>query len=155
MSDIRGKGYRAGTKGRRFRSVRAVAFCTADVITPVLAATEVVVILFCCVTAQTSVGDRLGVHPFEGSDLHLVAARIDVFLSRAVACFASDDLSFPGSERVKPSVLCAFKLFELSVVTRGTRFRSYVVVTGRGRSRRRLSVTAGMLRHCSECQPSN
>ena len=130
-----------------------VTFRAADVIAPVFSATEVVVILFSRMAGQTSFGDRLGVHPFERSDLHLIAARIDVFLSRAVAGFTSDNISFPGSELVKVAVLRSFKKLELCIVTRSARFRSYVPVISRGRSRRRLSVTAGVLGYGSERQP--
>ena len=131
-----------------------VTFRAADVIAPVLSATEVVVILLSRMAAQTGVGDCLGVHAFERSDLQLIAARIDVLLSRTVTCLASDDLSFPGCKRVKAAVFRSFELFELCFVTRCARFRSYVVVRGGDRGRRRLSVTAGMLRYSSECQPS-
>jgi len=155
VSHIRREGYRAGTKSRRFGSMRTVAFSAADVIAPVLAATKVIVILFSRVAGQTCFGDRLRVESFEGNDLGLIAARIDVFLSGAVTCLTSDNLPFPGSECVKAAVLCPFEHFELCFVTRRAGFRSHVVVSRRSRSRCRgwLSVSACVLGYGSECQP--
>jgi hypothetical protein len=132
-----------------------MTFRAAYVITPVFSATEVIVILFCRVAAKTCIGDRLRVHLFERSDLRLIAACIDMFFSRAVTRFASNDLSFPGIDRVKLAVLGALKDLELCFVTRRACFGADVIVVGRDRRRRWLSVTACMLRYRSKCQPHN
>lgn len=127
--------------------MRGVAFSAADIVAPVITAAKVVVILLSRMAGQTGVGDRLGVHPFERSDLRLIAARFDVFLSGTVARFASNYLSFPGGECVKAAVLRPFEAFELRFVTRRAGFCPHIVVSGRRRGRSRLSVTAGMLRY--------
>ena len=135
--------------------MRTVALGTADVVSPVFSASEVVVILFCCVAGQAGIGDRFRVHSLERSDLHLIATRIDVLLARTMTCFTSDDFPFPGFDRVKLAVLGSFEHFELCFVTRRARFRTDVVVVRSDRRRRRLSVTARVLgyRSVSECDP--
>ena len=51
------------------RAVRRVAIRTADIVAPVIAATEIVVRLFARVTGQTGFGDFLGVFIFERNNI--------------------------------------------------------------------------------------
>ena len=67
----------------------------ADVIAPVLAATEVVVLLFAGVTGQTRLGDFLLRLVLERNDL-LGIALFDMGLAGTVARFATGHFLFPA-----------------------------------------------------------
>ena len=72
-----------------------MAIGTSDVITPVLAAAEVVPLFFAGMAIKTSFRDLLRGLVLEGDDLCLIAATLHVRLTRAVARFAAGDLVFP------------------------------------------------------------
>ena len=93
--DIGGERHRTGTTVTGRRPVGRMTFIAADVVTPVLAAAKVVVVLFACVTGQTSFGCRLSIQPLERDYLRDIAGTFHVRLARAVTGFATDDLAFP------------------------------------------------------------
>ena len=67
-----------------FRAVRRVAFRTADVVAPMLAAPEIVVFFFSGVTRETRFGNFLRVLVFERNYLGFIAAAFDVRFAGSV-----------------------------------------------------------------------
>jgi hypothetical protein len=125
------------------RSVRRVALRASDVIAPVFSATEVVVIFLAGVALQARLGGSLRIQLLEGNYLCLIARSLDVCFAGSVARLATDDLTFPGGDRVELAVLCAVKALELLLVTSGAGLAADVVIVSRDRSiRRRLDRSA-------------
>ena len=62
----------------------AMALGASDVVTPMLAPAEVVVVLLSCVTSQARLGSSLRIHALERNYLRLVAAALDVCFTGTV-----------------------------------------------------------------------
>ena len=72
-----------------------VTLCAANIVSPMISASEVVVVLFSGMTAQAGFGCRLCIHPFERNYLRYITGAFDVSLAGSVTGFAADDLAFP------------------------------------------------------------
>ena len=75
--------------------MRGMTIRTRDVVSPMLAATEVVVFFLTCVALKANLRSLFCSFVFEGSDLGLVTAAVYVFFSRPVARFAALTLALP------------------------------------------------------------
>ena len=77
--------------------MRGVTVCAANIIAPVLAATEVVVFLFACMAGKTGLRDCLGRFILEGNDLRWIAF-FCVGLAGTVARLTTGHLPFPAAD---------------------------------------------------------
>lgn len=105
-----------------------VAVSTADVVAPVFAAAEVVVLFTTGVTAQTRLGNLLRGLVLEGNDF-LRIALLDVGLAWTMARFASSHLLFPTREFCKLSMRSVREIFELIFVAVFTNLTADVVIS--------------------------
>ena len=93
--------HRAGFGDRFFFRVSVVALSTSDIVAPMLAATEVVVSVFCFVASEACVGCGFRIKILKVDDLCLVTATLDVGFAWAVARLAALDLILPALELAK------------------------------------------------------
>ncbi len=107
-----------------------VALGAPDVVTPVIAASEIVMGFFAGMAGETRFRRSLRVKGFEGNDLALISAAFNVLFTRAVAGLAPYDLSTPRRKGVQFSVFCTRHFLRLIVMARGTGVTTDVLVVG-------------------------
>jgi hypothetical protein len=101
----------------------------ADVISPMLTATEVIVFLFPSVTGQTGFGDLLRGFVFERDDFCGVAFG-DVLFTWSMTRFTSGDLVLPAAETAQFCMRRWNKVLELIFVAISTCFAAHVTIIG-------------------------
>ena len=110
------KNIRAGKISSRLRRVRRMAINTTDVVAPVLAAAEVVVLFFAGVTGKTRLGDVLRRHAFERNDLFRIAL-FTMSFARPMTRFATGHLILPAANLYELRMRSVREGFELIFVT--------------------------------------
>ena len=78
------------------RAVSGMAVGTANVVAPVIAASEIIVAFLAGVACETGFRRGLGVKTLERNYFRYITGAFDVFLTGSMARFASDYLSLPG-----------------------------------------------------------
>jgi hypothetical protein len=110
----------------------------ADIVSPMLAATEIIVFFLTRVASEAGFGDLFCVLVFEGNYLGFVAVGFDVGLAGAMTGFAADDLAFPCLELFEFPVFRVGDTIGLRIVTGGAGFRTDIFArVGRGTRRPR------------------
>src|SRR5215212_5634281 len=127
----------------------------ANVVAPVFAAPEVVVLFLPCVAGEAGVRNLLGRLLFKGSDFSLVAVGLYVRLARPVAGLAAGDLVLPTG--LFESRMCGLReALGLHLVAGRARVAADVIIRfgGRGASLRRVVTRRVRLRertgHCEQ-----
>jgi len=110
------QGVRTGHIPSRIATVWRMAFRAADVVTPVFAAAEIVVLLSSRVAGQTGFGGFLGRFILERNDLGRIAFG-QVSFARTMTRFTARDLSFPTRQRGQLEVRSMREVLELIFVT--------------------------------------
>jgi hypothetical protein len=104
-----------------------VTIRTANVVTPMLAAPEIIPFLFARMTCQTSLGNLLGWFVLKRDDLRRIAF-FRVGLSRTMTRLAACNFVFPTADFGEPGVRSMRKDFELVLVTVFASFAADVIV---------------------------
>jgi len=131
------KHVRSGQLPARCRRVTRVAVGTTDVVAPMLATPEVVVLFSSGMTAQARFGDLLRRFVFERDDLGGIAF-FDVFLAWTMTGLTTRHLVFPTLQRAELGVRRRREVFELlfmTVFARVTADVAIVVRRGLGRDK--------------------
>lgn len=107
-----------------------MAIGTADVITPVFSASEVVVLFSACMAGETRFGDFFGRFVLEGDDLSRIAF-FNVGFAGTVTGFTAGDFILPTAYFRELSVRRVGKRLELIFVTIAARIATYIVFGAR------------------------
>src|SRR6185503_19492590 len=107
-----------GHIGAHFVRVWRVTIGATDVVSPMLAATEVIPLFLAGVAGKTSLGDFFRVLIRKRNDLGFVSAAIHVRLAWTVTRFAAGDFVFPAANRRQRRVRRVRVGFEDVLVTR-------------------------------------
>lgn len=113
--------------------VSCMTLCAADIISPVLAPSKIIMRLFTFVAGQTGVGDGFSVEIVQVDYLGLIAAAFDVCFTRTVTGLAALYFIFPALQVAELGVFSSRKGLELVLVTGSAGITADIIVAGCGR----------------------
>lgn len=127
------QGHRTGLRHGVSLWVSRMTLGAADIISPVLAPSKIVMRLFTFMTGETGVRDGLGVEIVQVDYLGLIAAAFDVCFTRTVTGLAALYFIFPTFQVAQLGVFSSRKGLELVLVTGSAGITADIIVAGRGR----------------------
>lgn len=145
----RSESYRAGDILSGGTGMRRMAVCATNVVAPMLAPPEIIVLFPACMTGKTSLRDCLGRFVLKRSHLRGITF-FNVRLARPMARFTASHLSFPTANGGKLGMRSMRKGLELILMAIFARFATNVVPSLGGC----ILIRVGRLRSSTGGQPS-